>query len=756
MVTAIAGIALAVLTCVSVRAGCSLPPINNEQDLPEEALTRPVVIYNRPHTGAIYADYVPDPSEAARPFVTPMARNEYEPMQAGLYVPSGREALKNVTLEVNSPIPCKVGHIYYMPREELSWLTDMDKSPETSKAAQWPCDPKLLAGKRSSLPLYILPLPRISEIRPGRSAAFWVTFKTDEEIPAGTHNGTFTLSAEGKTLETVPFVVRVYPFALPRPKVHYGMYHMSYQTPVPFRTRKFLKQYLEDMAAHGMNRMDVDVPVRLLAQKGYGPENSEPLDPPEHNSYGSRKTRQYLDNHLAPEHYQPDGGFNALKLIDNQVKMGRQAGLIQHDHPCQGFVDGYNIVRKDLAVATIRRYSDDRGWPDFIIYMYDEPPHQVFAEVEKNAGEWMRLGARTTAALSDCLAAFGVGHVHSAWIQHSGTITPELKREADRLGAEVWSYDCYLRTTNAQAARFYSGLYTWSLGLKGNMPEFYMGEVNHQPYFDANWKLSGPSIMGYVIPSPAGPVPGVGWEGRREGVDDVRYLQLLEARVEAAGTDNPAARDARQWLARLRKRSQTTEFQSYRYNVWGADFMDPNSRLATGDYDAIRAKAAGLILKLSSGPGELNPEPSTWLRIRAKPPEADAYVNTSISECLNALKTGTVKQKRAAAAALAMRKAEEVLPAHETLVGLLDIPEVRMVALRTLAKMGPAAAPAIPALRRLSANRDAFVRMGATYALSMIGRDAAKALSSRLNDSNPRIANLAQTTLDTQIQVIQT
>ena len=40
------------------------------------------------------------------------------------------------------------------------------------------------------------------------------------------------------------------------------------------------------------------------------------------------------------------------------------------------------------------------------MYMYDEPPPQRFAEVEQHLGEWRRLGARTTAALSSTLAAF--------------------------------------------------------------------------------------------------------------------------------------------------------------------------------------------------------------------------------------------------------------------------------------------------------------------------------------------------------------
>lgn len=76
-ITAGAGIAASVAT---VCAG-PLPPIHREQDLRAQDIAGPVVIYNRPYTGAIYADYVPAATEVAARLAPAMARNEYEPMQ---------------------------------------------------------------------------------------------------------------------------------------------------------------------------------------------------------------------------------------------------------------------------------------------------------------------------------------------------------------------------------------------------------------------------------------------------------------------------------------------------------------------------------------------------------------------------------------------------------------------------------------------------------------------------------------------------
>ena len=743
-ITAGAGIVVSVAT---VCAG-PLPPVNREQDLRAQDIAAPVVIYNRPYTGAVYADYVPDAKEVATGFAPAMARNEYEPMQVGLYVPAGKAALRNVTLGVKCTVPCRIGHIYYTPAAELSWTADTDEATLNTSFPNmtWPVDVKRLVNKRSSIPLYVLPVARIAEIRPGRSAAFWVTFRSDDNVPAGTHEGTLVVAAAGKLLQTVPFAVQVYPFALPRPTVHYGMYYMSYQTPAAFQGRKFQALYLADMAAHGMNFMNLNVPVDTVAKDGYDEHSSSPVQPASADAWGGLATRLALGNYFSDDDYQPDGGYNALKLIDRQVGMGRQAGLIQRDHPCVTGQCGFNIPNKATALANMRRYAGAREWPEFMQYMRDEPGPDVFAEVNEHIGEWRRLGAAGIAAMNG-LAAFNVGSVHSAWTVIAGDITPAMLREAERIGAEVWTYDCFLRATNAEASRYNSGLYTWSLGLKGNMPYAYMGS-RRQPHFNADWKLSGPCVMGYVIPSPAGPVPGVGFEGWREGVDDVRYLQLLETRVKAAGTDDATGREAGRWLADLRARARRTEFHPKWYNAWGADFLDPHAGISPSDYDSLRARAAALIVKLPAVTGELNPEPAARLPQEVAPPEADALAKASAAECLSALENGTSKEQRQAAGALATRRAEDVLPALEVLTALLDEPEVRMVAMRALGVLGPQAAPALPALRRLLDHEDAFVRIGATYTLTLIGPDAAVALAHAARDSDPGVAGLALATLE--------
>jgi len=111
-----------------------------------------------------------------------------------------------------------------------------------------------------------------------------------------------------------------------------------------------------------------------------------------------------------------------------------------------------------------------------------------------------------------------------------------LGRDMD---AELWTYSCIHRGTNAAWHRFYAGLYTWAHGFRGN----WLWAYTHTP--DCRWEGDRTDHRGMVSISKSGPVPMVGWEARREGIMDCRVLTHLEAHADAG---------AAAWLAGLRAR----------------------------------------------------------------------------------------------------------------------------------------------------------------------------------------------------------
>ena len=179
-------------------------------------------------------------------------------------------------------------------------------------------------------------------------------------------------------------------------------------------------------------------------------------------------------------------------------------------------------------------------------------------------------------------AAYGYSDVHDAWAVAGGLITAEMSAEAKRLGAEVWTYSHRILGSHPLRNRYYAGLYTWAHTLKGNWI----------------WCYSDLAIGGYNASvwwrDDDEPQPMVGWEARREGIDDYCYLQMLEETV-ATRAEHPLAAEAGAWLETLRPIAA----------------IDPHVAevgrpLAHVDYDDIRTRAAEYIERL--GPVSRTPE----------------------------------------------------------------------------------------------------------------------------------------------------
>ena len=199
--TVIVATGLTVLSAGRVWAG-PVPPVRSERELPEGLLTKPVVIYNRPYTAAIYSDYVPSEEEVQSPFEMVMAGNEYEPIQVGLYVPSDKTTLQDVSLQVKCDIPSQIGRIHYSPSREHRWAGAEDK-PRPKGGWVWPVDRKLLVDRREHMPTFVIPRSDIEAIEPELSGN--VSWDSSHLYSSGTLSvipepATLTLLAVGTLL----------------------------------------------------------------------------------------------------------------------------------------------------------------------------------------------------------------------------------------------------------------------------------------------------------------------------------------------------------------------------------------------------------------------------------------------------------------------------------------------------------------------------------------------------------------------------
>ena len=730
----------------------SIAPERNDEAELSGRRKQPFVVYTRDYTTPCFADYVPTPQEVQGRLMIEMAANEYEPVQIGVYVPSAANAVSDLSIDVDIDIPYASGYLHYDTKGQLWRPVD---------EGQWYAD---YPGGRRAMPLYLVPGDTIRQIAPGRSSAFWITFKAGANVSAGVHTGRITISAQAVTPKVIPITVEVYRFALPRPQAVFSFYYRIErlggadvpvdQTP-PYRTKAYQQMYADDMAAHGHNSVQIKGFHGLFGTDSYQDIGQAPIPPvwQTYAEYGG--WRQALEL-LAPQEY-ADGYVDPARLLEEQMRMYQRAGLVHVDIPMHA---GGNFAcdRKPFVADTMRSLTIKNDWPEFLLYMRDEPPvWDAPQEQMAQVFEFKRVArARGLAALGG-VSSTAWGHLHDVWNVLGGEVTPEMLREARRQGGQIWTYsDARLRVTNPLINRYYSGLYTWGLGLAGNHTYCYQhGDVGspHPVWLPDRAEASRPQIMGFIIPGPSGPVPGVGYEGRREGIDDYRYLQLLQARVAAAGPGNTVAKAASRWLANLKQRVETAAvrglFGTGCQYLWELDWVNPQPDIDPLEYDDIRRTAVRYISQLPPAAGEANPPPTTGARqFPLSGWEGEPFHSRSLDECLRALQHGDVTDKRAAANALLVKDVDALDPGRlalwiETLAGLLEQPDVRIPTLRALRVFGPQAAPALSALKRQLTAQDPWVRCGALLTMESMGAVALDGLIQGLEDPFPMNSVLA-------------
>ena len=507
---------------------------------------------------------------------------------------------------------------------------------------------KVYHGDISLQPTYSLPVGVVKQVASGTSIKFWLTFHASHETPAGLHAGKIRIKPADADAMVLDLEVHVRPFVLHRPRISIGIYY-----PQGGGDDKKWTANFKDMAEHGQTAIALyDYTPWMKVKEG------------------------------------KDGTLRFLRLA-------KAAGLAHADIPWVWlFGGGFDYVedgettkgndqsRLD-AVNWLLDKSREQGWPELINYGADEPPYPL-SWLRPNYAAWRQVPMRLTTAM-DAHAAYGHGDFHDVWIEHCPLVTPQMRAEAQRMGAQLWTYSCVIRQWEPLRERYLTGMFTWANKLLGSYLWAGPGYDQH------SW-------------SQGGPVPTIGWEMRREGVDDYRYFQMLEDCI-AAKPQEMLAVEAAGWLEAVRQR----------YNM-NPHAVVPGTPLPLDEYDAIRATAADYIERLGAVSEDgLKPPPVTFLKDEAK-----GFRDKTIEQCIGGLSSADVWQRRSAAWALYERGGEAVA-ATEALAGLLDDDDVRMVALHALEAIGYEAYPAVPKVAALMAHDDAFVRIGAIYVLGAIG-----------------------------------
>ena len=346
---------------------------------------------------------------------------------------------------------------------------------------------------------------------------FWVTVRVPPTATPGRYQGSIKLTAGDSVVARLPVVLDVLPIVLRQPALDVSIYYRGYldeQRPegsisAEAKSRAQMLAELKNMAAHGVR---------------------------------------------SPVIYQP----LASGLLPDVLELWREAGLQGERFFYTGVTvvdNSEGIVRPRLgaevraALETLRRF----GFDDVYFYAQDEAYEEgltyqkpFWEAVRAAGGKIMAAGWQTSETR---LGNFDVTGGDEDLFVCLGTLRPEEAARWHERGRLIYSYQNPTGGFEIPATyRRNFGLLLWQKGFDGAMPYAYQDSEGRSWHDFDSYKNRD---LTFTYPTLEQPIDTLQWEGFREGVDDLRYLNTLLQLL--ADADGPAADAADAWLTELRQ-----------------------------------------------------------------------------------------------------------------------------------------------------------------------------------------------------------
>ncbi|MFQ6132039.1 MAG: hypothetical protein ACE5R4_08390 [Armatimonadota bacterium] len=428
-------------------------------------------------------------------------------------------------------------------------------------------------------PHFLVPW-RPDRVEEGITRGFWVDLHTPEDAQPGFYDGTLRVSGAGINA-SLPVEVRVLPLELPMCRLYAGVYagglysttfrHYRMQGDPP---RELITQVLRTR-------------MQFYADQGFtGLFDSLPWWPLEFQDGEVVPTEEW-DRYLDV--------FRIAKSIPNfrERIFCYYLGGPQLFPKCPHYLSVQQATKLDIDEI---RFTDEavEEMAAMAKFLYREMRREelpelvfyVFDELGNHGAKGARWGREMLKAISRCREAVP-GGFRTCVSTLRASIAREYLSEADIVMpnsaypltaetiAEIRRAGCTLGLYNLGATRFSYGFYPWRV----------------DAYLRAQWSFSydGDSRDPFVA-LPAGArvscdchftpdwevLPSIGMLNQREGVDDYRYIQLLEevlaAAQDAGRAASPATKQGKQVIADLREAISETYLDPD--NHWDDSTMD--------------------------------------------------------------------------------------------------------------------------------------------------------------------------------------
>ncbi len=416
-----------------------------------------------------------------------------------------------------------------------------------------------------------VPMP----FRQGDLSQMWITARIPADATPGDYEGSLSFTLDGKPAGSLPLKLHVHPFRLPRAAPRYNIdqrlittwfHHIGLGTKLSrgghygggnslSNACRRLFAECKNMAEHNMynpftscyaseETEDIqDLQFEIMSKAGLDLDPIMGGDLPSYDGewvVGMSRRRSEYDNKISVED-RPKLFAERMAAYTNQVR------------------NGMARMRARLGNVTLYSYGVDEGSPDTV---RREMP--FFATLQHFGGK--------------AFISFGADE----WGSHMADLN-DIAAHIARTEAHHWHEGGCKVGTYAAPFSGPESPETWrrSMGIRVYMANY--DAVSNYAWYEA-WNVWNNFVVEsrygnfcIVYPTADGVVDTVGWEGQREGLDDMRYLTLLRR----------LAREA------IRSRKREVRRHGRLAYAW-AEMVDPSS----DDLDVMRDEAARRIVAL--------------------------------------------------------------------------------------------------------------------------------------------------------------
>ncbi|NSW57149.1 MAG: NPCBM/NEW2 domain-containing protein [Armatimonadetes bacterium] len=541
---------------ILLKPGVDAPPsFSREAQAKDLAIARLKLNSHRftfdlPPGDELYYLYEHSPLDSVDPAVAPESANpheirafacpgEYEPL--GLIV-AARRRLEEVRISVQ-PLTSDA-HVIPTSEVDIRWAL---RGPQ--RKGYW-----LKPEESEITSRFLLPCTPF-DLAPGSFREILFDIHVPEDTPPGVYVSEISIRPGNAPEKTVGIALRVLPVNLPPTRQHkFGMYYRWNHAP---EAEERLRLELRDMRRHGINTMGPALGIEWRKEGDQIRADLEPL----------RRALTIL---------REEGFSGPIPIQDNLVQLARMIGFSSVGGPANTVVPGLEDDAGLLAAAksgfdALKLLAAD--FPEFQLSVthMDEvfgrdrlPLYIQLAKIVRKTTDlplYVTLNTRPGSGWEQMMAEADPyidirchhGYTIDLWLK-SGHTFEEFGELARRSGDQQWMYynmrGAYF---TPEWVRVVNGYYMWMSPVSLHVPWMYYS-FGGDPFDDTD---SENYDFGYSVPSPQDgktPVPTLHMKAFREGIDDLRYLELLESLIEQARIQKPrAAREAQQFLARLRK-----------------------------------------------------------------------------------------------------------------------------------------------------------------------------------------------------------